>query len=109
MEEELLEKVHAYVERAERRLEEGRLDAAYDSYMDALHAIAGYLVYRDSGMLLSGRELMGIVVARYGEVYSIIERYEGVTDVDEGTLAAMGSEVRKLIERVLRERQERTP
>ncbi|WP_297475211.1 hypothetical protein [Thermococcus sp.] len=101
MEEELLGKVRAYVERAERRLREGRLDAAYDSYMDALRAIAGYLVYRDSGMLLSGEELMGIIVARYGKVYSIIRRYEGVTEMDEETLRALKSDTKDLMERVL--------
>ncbi len=79
MEEELVQEVYPYIRKAERKLKEERVEAAYDLYLDALHTIAGYLVYRESGMLLSGRELMGIVRVRHGEVYSIIKRYEGLT------------------------------
>jgi len=101
MEEELLRTVRAYVEKAERRLDERRFDAAYDAYMDALHAIAGYLVYRDSGMLLSGKELMGMIRARYAEVYEVIARYEGVANPGEETTKALGDDVRSLMARVL--------
>jgi predicted nucleotidyltransferase len=96
MEDALRQKALAYISRAEYYLAEKRFEMAYNAYMDALHTIGAYLVYLDTGMLMSVREMMGILESRHPEVHGVIARYSRVTSFDEGTLTAMRKEVERL-------------
>ncbi|NJD99929.1 hypothetical protein E3E26_09085 [Thermococcus sp. LS1] len=96
MEKEFIEKISAYVGRAEYYLSERRFDMAYNSYMDALYAIGAYFVYRDTGMLLPAGELMGMLESRYPEVHEVIKRYSGITSFDEETVSALREDVERL-------------
>ncbi|WP_258083121.1 hypothetical protein [Thermococcus thermotolerans] len=98
MEAELMEKVLAYIRRADYYLEERRFDMAYNAYMDALYTIGAYLVYLDTGLLMSAREMEGILKSRHPEVYGVISRYAGITGFDEETVGSLGEEVKRLRE-----------
>ncbi len=96
MEAELMEKVMAYIRRADYYLEEKRFDMAYNAYMDALYTIGAYLVYLDTGLLMPAGDMVGILKSRHPEVYGIISRYAGISSLDEGTVASLGEEVKRL-------------
>ncbi|ANF22772.1 hypothetical protein [Thermococcus piezophilus] len=96
MEEELIEKALSYISRAEYYLKERRFDMAYNSYMDALYTIGAYLVYRDTGLLLPARELMGMLESRHPEVYDVIKRYSEITLFDEDTVSALRDDLERL-------------
>ncbi|WP_297505190.1 hypothetical protein [Thermococcus sp.] len=96
MEAELMEKVMAYIRRADYYLEEKRFDMAYNAYMDALYTIGAYLVYLDTGLLMPAGDMVGILKSRHPEVYGIISRYAGISSLDEGTVGSLGEEVKKL-------------
>jgi len=98
MEKELVEKVSAYINRAEHYLFDRRFDIAYNSYMDALYAIGAYFVYRDTGMLLPAGELVGMLESRWPEVHEVIKRYSGITSFDEETVSALREDVERLRE-----------
>ena len=96
METALREKALAYISRAEYYLEEKRFEMAYNAYMDALHTIGAYLVYRDTGILMSANEMMGILKSRHPKIHEVIVRYSRLSSLDEGTIKAMGKDVEKL-------------
>ncbi|NJE61578.1 hypothetical protein [Thermococcus sp. 21S7] len=92
----LREKALAYISRAEHYLEEKRFEMAYNAYMDALHTIGAYLVYQDTGILMSVNEMMGILMGRHPEIHEVIVRYSRMTGFDEGTIKAMRKDVERL-------------
>ncbi|ASJ08524.1 hypothetical protein A3L11_04460 [Thermococcus siculi] len=96
MERELMEKVSAYMSRAEYYFEERRFDMAYSTYMDALYAIGAYLIYRDTGILLPAGQLRGMLRSRYPEIYEVIVRYEGTVRPDEATVITLKEDVERL-------------
>ncbi|NJE05876.1 hypothetical protein E3E36_06910 [Thermococcus sp. M36] len=96
MERELTERMAGYIRRGDHYLEEKRFDMAYTAYMDALYTLGAYLIYRDTGLLLSVGEMMRILEGRYPEVHRIIVAYEGVTSPGEDTVSSLRRDVERL-------------
>ncbi|ASJ11756.1 hypothetical protein [Thermococcus thioreducens] len=107
MEAELVEKVLAYIRRGDYYLEERRFDMAYNAYMDALYTIGAYLVYLDTGLLMSAREMVGILKSRHPEVYGVVSRYAGIASFDEESVGSLGEEIKRLRDSLLSRKGER--
>jgi len=97
MEGELVERVQTFISVGDRYVEKGNFELAYDSYLDALYAVAAIVAYRETGQLMPVRELKPFLRVKHPEVYEIIEKYSGMLSFDEATVSALRKDVVELI------------
>jgi len=97
MENELVERVRSFISVGDRYVEKGNFELAYDSYLDALYAIAAIVAYRETGQLMPVRELKPFLRVKHPEIYEVVEKYSEILSFDEVTVSALRDEVVELI------------
>ncbi|MCD6372916.1 MAG: hypothetical protein J7L37_05150 [Thermococcus sp.] len=97
MEGELIERVRSLIKAGDRYVEKRNFELAYDSYLDALYAVAAIIAHRETGRLMPIRELKPYLRVRHPGVHDTIERYSWMSSFDESTVRALKKEVVELI------------
>ncbi len=97
MEEELFERIRTLISVGDRYVKKRNFELAYDSYLDALYAIGAVIAYRETGRLMSIKELKPFLQVKYPDLYGVLERYAGILSFDEATVTALKNDLLELI------------